>query len=388
MACMHLSMGVGFGPCPVLGYGSAVRETNLRFRGTAVSSIDLTAIKPGDQIDCVLALTALQQKKTKRGDPYLRITLANETGAVEVNIWSNQMSIMDGITPIRAVHVAGQIGEYEGSPEVKLYAVSLAEEDHPVLMNLNGVCPIPFDDLMVRLDALRDRITKPGYRLFLDRFFEVGCPWESYSTAPAAMGNHHNYIHGLLEHSIEMTETAVAMSESPRFRDRIDFDLLITSGLVHDSGKTVEYAWKGGPIRMSEAGLLGNHMVYGPEQARRAFESYRDELEAAGFTERDLLLIQHIQMSHHGRKEWGAVTEPKFAEALMIHNADMVSAHTHKMLNAIDGGTNGAIEGWASVGYPYHELLDTSPKTEGEDQDPALEPALGLDGYGAQASLL
>ena len=32
--------------------------------------------------------------------------------------------------------------------------------------------------------------------------------------------------------------------------------------------------------------------------------------------------IEHILISHQGKKNWGAISEPKFVEAFLIHAAD------------------------------------------------------------------
>jgi len=41
----------------------------------------------------------------------------------------------------------------------------------------------------------------------------------------------------------------------------------------------------------------------------------------------ELEQIEHLLLSHHGRKEWGSPVEPATAEAFILHAADMMSAH-------------------------------------------------------------
>jgi hypothetical protein len=156
-------------------------------------------------------------------------------------------------------------------------------------------------------------------------------------------------------------------------------NLLIAGALIHDSGKIREYEWKTCPVRMSEAGLLGNHMVFGPMQSAIAMEVARDELLALGFTDRDLLLLQHVQMSHHGTKEMGAVKEPRCPEALLVHHADLSSAHTHAMLAALRKGLE-VRDGWVSAGWPYRELARTvADEPVASDLDIPADVAPGND---------
>ena len=40
--------------------------------------------------------------------------------------------------------------------------------------------------------------------------------------------------------------------------------------------------------------------------------------------------IGHLILSHHGRRDWGAIQEPKTAEAWALHLADMASAFCYE----------------------------------------------------------
>jgi len=43
-------------------------------------------------------------------------------------------------------------------------------------------------------------------------------------------------------------------------------------------------------------------------------------------SEAQLERIEHLLLSHHGRKEWGSPVEPLTAEAFILHAADMMSS--------------------------------------------------------------
>lgn len=330
-----------------------------------MSAFDLKNMKPGDQVEDIFALSRKEPGKTRNGDPFLTLTLSNSTGEAKVKVWDRQMHMLEGIEPLCAVRFVGKVEEYKGQPQLSLMSIEYRGTDHPVIAG-NPSCPIPVDELDARYQALLAQIANPGYRLFLDRFFETGCPWEDFSTAPAALKNHHAYLHGLYEHSLQVAEIALGMIETPLYRGRVNPDLVIAGALVHDSGKTMEYEWKKCPIRASEAGLLGTHMVYGPQQVVRTFEAHRYELEAAGFTERDALLIQHIQMSHHGEIEWGAVMTPRCIEAQAIHHADLASAKTTGMIGALAEGLPAPHAGWVDAGRPHYHVLQTTAVGAGE----------------------
>ena len=48
----------------------------------------------------------------------------------------------------------------------------------------------------------------------------------------------------------------------------------------------------------------------------------------------DMLLLQHIILAHHGKKEWGAPCEPATLSAELVHHLDMLSARADMFLHA------------------------------------------------------
>lgn len=322
-----------------------------------MSKLDLTAVVPGDQIDDEpFVLARKVQGTTTDGRPYFSITLRNGTGSISGRIWQERLSLLDGVGEGDPVSISGRIkpGFKSGPPEIDIYTVKKLDRSHPIMQCLNPVCPVPLETLQDHYDALVSTLSAP-WRAFLDAFFTVGCPWEDYISAPAAVTNHHAYIHGLFEHHIEVAETALQIGETYASQARIDRDLVIVGALIHDSGKTVEYEWKGCPIRMSEFGLMGNHMVFGPQQVERTWVLEQERLREAGLSRKDLHLIEHIQMSHHGKPEWGAVCTPRFLEAQIVHHADLISAEMRMMLDAIQNGTPSR-DGWVNGGVHFRDL--------------------------------
>jgi 3'-5' exoribonuclease len=348
---------------------------------------DLTAVRPGDQLEDVFALVAKEPRKTRNGKPFITVTLKNATGSLSGPVWEDRMNIFDGLDVGLAVHVAGRVGNgYNGGPpQIEVFSARWAGEEHPVLDCLVDLCPAPLESLLARCEGLLANVVSPAYRAILDAFWKHGCPWEDYTTAPAALRNHHAYLHGLLEHSVEMTEMALGIARTPRNAERVDTDLLITAGLLHDAGKTWEYDWRGGPIRMSARGLLGNHMVFGPQMLALTVNAAKETLREAGVVSGHIYRIEHVMMSHHGLPEWGAVVKPKFIEAQILHNADLASAHTRKMLDAIDAGQP-AGNGYVNAGFPFNELLPCGPvvaagrrSLDAQREDPLLPSANGED---------
>lgn len=304
---------------------------------------DLGDLSKGQQLDGADLLVASKEERTTKGTPpkpFYVIAFKNATGHLVARIWSEKMEPWQDVSPGDVVQVTGRVEEGFGGEGFQLNVTRapsrVEDENHPLRDLLNDHYPGDVAELEARFRALVDRIEHPGCRLYLRRFFETACPWSDFRTAPAATDNHHNYIHGLLEHSVEVAEIAVEAAEKPGIRDHVNRDLLITAALIHDAGKVDEYQWKGVPIDFSPKERLYNHLTSGPLMAHQAFDHHREELEQEGFTERELDHLIHYQVSHHGSQEWGSPTPPRTPGAQILHQADMTSAHVRKITNMME----------------------------------------------------
>jgi len=79
---------------------------------------------------------------------------------------------------------------------------------------------------------------------------------ELFLTSPAGISVHHNYIGGLLEHTVNTMSQAVLTADNNR--GPIDKDLLLTGSFLHDSGKIREMLWDITKEYTTEGKLLGH----------------------------------------------------------------------------------------------------------------------------------
>lgn len=287
---------------------------------------NLSSITPGSEARGAVCIRSRGDKRTKDGKPYIIVELGNATGRATARIWSEDVPTWEGIRPGAAVaiHGRGQAGWRGGAPELAVMSVERLPDDHPVRLELHPHSPIPRDVLEERFDGLDFAIRRPQARRLLRLVLErVGR--ERYFTAPAAVSHHHAYIGGLAEHSIEVTEMALALATSERYAGLIDRDAIIVGGLLHDIGKLEEYAWEGVPIQISRAGRLRSHVGRGAEIIGQSVAD-AFALVAGTVSELDVRHLQHVIESHHGQVEWGSPTPPRTMEATLIHHADLISA--------------------------------------------------------------
>ncbi len=132
---------------------------------------------------------------------------------------------------------------------------------------------------------------------------------------PAATSFHHNYKGGLAYHTSAMLKIAEGLLNVYHY---INKDLVYSAIILHDIYKSVEIEADGkdysidgsllGHISMSSANVLVTAEKLGYKNAQ------------------EVMLLQHIILSHHGKKEWGSPVEPKTPEALLVHYCDNIDS--------------------------------------------------------------
>jgi len=106
--------------------------------------------------------------------------------------------------------------------------------------------PVPdiFDKLVATVQSLQSECL----RAFLTRVLERKDRLEAFLNAPASVNYHHAYPGGLLEHSLNVANNAVAMLRlNEPAMSRLMQETCFVAGLLHDIGKTYTYDSKGKP---------------------------------------------------------------------------------------------------------------------------------------------
>ena len=140
---------------------------------------------------------------------------------------------------------------------------------------------------------------------------------------PAATRNHHDYVSGLLDHVVSMLKLGKAIAE---LYPTLNKDLLYAGIILHDIGKVIELSGPVGTQYTIEGNLLGHITIMVNEISKAA-----EELEIEG---EEVMLLQHMVLSHHGKEEWGSPKRPMLKEAEILHYIDNIDAKMN-MLNRV-----------------------------------------------------
>lgn len=110
-------------------------------------------------------------------------------------------------------------------------------------------------------------------------------------------------------------------------------DLLYAGIILHDVGKVVELSGPVATMYTVEGNLLGHITIMVNEIAKIA-----SELEIEG---EEVMLLQHMVLSHHGKEEWGSPKKPMIQEAEILHYIDNIDAKMNMLTRALGKTTPG-----------------------------------------------
>lgn len=275
--------------------------------------LKISETQVGQTVTIPLLVKEAQIKQTGAGKPYLFVEFTDGSDTLKGQEWN--WGDKDALEKNSVFNVRGQISEYMGKKQIKILDLQ------PSLAGVELFAPKGDVDVNVytsRLKELIHSITNPVARELVRMVLNDYA--KELKIQPAAKGMHHAYVHGLIEHTVNVTAKAKAIAE---LTPAANVDLVIAGALLHDIGKLRSYVLNGAVIEMTDEGLFLEHIMLGAMM----LDKYRTEENTA-----ILDLILHIVSSHHGELEWGSPTTPKFIEATIVHFADNVDAKSQMII--------------------------------------------------------
>ena len=144
---------------------------------------------------------------------------------------------------------------------------------------------------------------------------------EKLKVTPAAKLMHHNYVGGLLVHTLECLEYAESICSN--LNKKIDLDKVYAACILHDFGKIFEYN-----INV-ETGLIEYNNEFKKNWLTHSQWGYSNCM-TNGFID-----VAKMIATHHGRTEWGALVDlnEKDLEPIdyIVHHIDDLSAKFGKI---------------------------------------------------------
>ena len=205
-----------------------------------------------------------------------------------------------------------------------LDGLSLSEyEKEKIITNILGTKMVDYMEyqnyIEESIEAIENNIikeiTKEIYNKYKNDFLEY----------PAATKFHHAYKHGLVLHTYNVLRLGHAYID---IYGNINKDLVTAGIILHDIMKIKEIA-KDSSEYTVEGKLIGHISLASNELIKCAtLKGYQDTEE--------VMILNHIILSHHGEGEYGSPKEPQVLEALIVHLSDLADAKIIPSIEALE----------------------------------------------------
>lgn len=278
----------------------------------------------GEKWDGYLLVKSATKGIASNGKPFLTLQLGDHTGEIEAKLWDcNQEDEMAFVSSV-ILHVTGDIHDYRGKQQLKIKGIRPTTViDHVKLADFLQCAPLEPEEMFGKItqyifemkNANIQRITRQLLKKHRDAFMEI----------PAATKNHHEFVSGLAYHVVSMLDLAKDLAN---LYPSLDTDLLYSGVILHDLGKVIELS---GPVATTytlEGKLLGHISIIVNEIGMVAKELAIDGEE--------VLILQHLVLSHHSKGEWGSPKPPLIREAEILHMIDNIDAKMNMLDRALE----------------------------------------------------
>lgn len=264
----------------------------------------------------------LVERTTKAGGPYISFDLYDNENSIPVRIWSTSMEEMKerGLENGSFVISKGNASTYNDQLQFAvskqdniLHIRPVRPEDGVDIGDYTPMAPVSPEEMdgyiRNQIDQMKDQELKGFIQGIYDDY------QEKLLASPASIGVHHEYLNGLGYHVYRMLKAAMALSDV--YEASVDRDYLVVGVILHDIGKIKCYnvSEDGNPESYTVENDLLGHIAMGILM-----------LEDYQISEDKKNMVRHLILSHHGKREYGAVVSPMTIEAQILHFVDNIDS--------------------------------------------------------------
>ena len=288
----------------------------------------INELREGEKISGIYLCKHKQAAVTKNGKPYENLILQDKTGTIDGKIWEPNSLGIDEFDPLDYIDVVGDVTSFQGSLQVSIKRARKAGEGEYDPGNYLPVSDKNVDTMYQELLGCAAQVKNPYLHRLLMSFFEEDEEFiRAFKENSAAKTVHHGFIGGLLEHTLSVTKLCQYYCKTYPILNQ---DLLLTSAMLHDIGKTKELSPFPKNDYTDDGQLLG-HIMIGSEMV------HDKAREIPGFPEKLESEVKHCILAHHGELEYGSPKKPALAEAVALNLADNTDAKMETLTEIFNG---------------------------------------------------
>lgn len=266
-------------------------------------------------------------RQGRTGEPFISLSLQDKTGLIRATVLTDASRLRDEFDSGEFVKVQGRANLHNGSMQLLVDRIRRINPDQDAAQGFREEdcvlsAPRPVDEMWSELQQLIQHVRDPNIRELLQRITAQHA--DKLRVWPAALRVHHAYRSGLLEHILSVARSTLVLGAAYGANQ----DLLTAGALLHDIGKLEELEYDQATSYSREGNLVG-HVTLGAIMVRNAMASIPD------FPEILRTQIEHLVVSHHGHKEFGAPVEPMTLEAMILSAVDDLDAKINQVRQAL-----------------------------------------------------
>ena len=288
--------------------------------------IKIKEMKCGDDnVEFTALISHVTSGKTNGANKsnYLSIVFQDETGTIDAKLWNASQEQMNSLTLGAVVRGKGDIIKYSDDRQMKIVSIDNISYQESQQVQFLSKAPMSSEQMMNEIMDYVKCISNLKLYTLTKYLFENSM--EKLEIYPAASRNHHEFVSGLAYHTLSMLRIAKSLIT---IYPQLNADLIYAGIILHDLGKTVELSGPVVPKYTLEGKLLG-HISISQAMVLEASKTLNIEGE-------EVILLQHMILSHHGKNEYGSPVLPQIREAEIVYLIDNIDARINMFDKALE----------------------------------------------------
>ncbi|MBT2721798.1 3'-5' exoribonuclease YhaM [Bacillus sp. ISL-46] len=278
----------------------------------------------GEQVELFLLIKSSTKGIASNGKPFLTLILQDKSGEIEAKLWDVNEEDGKSYAPQSIVKIQGDVHSYRGKSQLKIRQIRrTGPSDDVKLDDFLETAPLSQEEMSGKLTQYIFEMKNPNIQRITRHLIKKH--QEAFLEFPAATKNHHEFVSGLAYHVVSMLDLAKSIA---MLYPSLDKDLLYAGVILHDMGKVLELSGPISTVYTIEGNLLGHITIMINEIGKAA--------EELGISGEEVLILQHLVLSHHGKAEWGSPKPPMIKEAEILHYIDNLDAKMNMLDRALE----------------------------------------------------
>ncbi|WP_187119038.1 3'-5' exoribonuclease YhaM family protein [Bacillus marasmi] len=317
----------------------------------------LLEITPGSSFEGFCLVKEVKQEKTKKGDPYLNITVAKKHKMVACKLWNNGFGgrSVDELLTIFAngviLHLTGDATEYNGQVQMTISHFRLAEKDEVDIREFIEAAPETVESMEAEIRSYIDEINIPILHQITSELFEENKKY--FMEHVAAVKMHHNFKSGLAYHTLSLLR--ISKNICDQYGPLVNRSKMYAALTLHDMGKIVEMSRDYTAPEYTIFGQFLGHIQIVNQMIDRRLVAIRNDRAVSKDEVTVVYELMNIISSHHGplSNGWGSTAEPITLEAHLCHLIDNIDAKINMISKAMVDMQDGEVQKLWGLGKIY-----------------------------------